>query len=137
MINFLDMVIPGTKKRVGDIKNRDELEGIVVSLNFHIASIQVELDEEWVAKENTGTPSDPEWLTKTRAEWRYAKNVVEALRLHGKTLKKASQNDHERKRQALFIECLREVTTPEVWLAAVEMLQTRFRAEKITEEGSP
>ena len=129
MIDPLDITLPESSRRVGDITDRDELERLMVSLHFELSTVQSEIDDAWVQREKYGVTADPQHLIEMKDDRRYLRSVIDAMRVHGKTLKKAGKLDHERRRQALFIECLRDVCTPEMWASAVFTFQTRFRAE--------
>jgi hypothetical protein len=129
MIDPLDITLPESNRRVRDITDRDELEQLMVSLHFELSTVQSEIDDAWVQREKYGVTADPQHLIEMKDDRRYLRSVIEAMRLHGKTLKKAGKSDHERRRQALFIECLRDVCTPEMWASAVFTFQIRFRAE--------
>ncbi len=129
MIDPLDITLPESDRRVGDITDRDELERLMVSLHFELSTVQSELDDAFVQFEKHGITADPQHLIEMKDERRYLRCVIDAMRVHGKTLKKAGKSDYERRRQALFIECLRDVCTPEMWASAVFTFQTRFRAE--------
>ena len=128
MIDPLEIKLPDGSRRVGEITDRAELDRLLVSLHFELATLQSEIDDAYVQFEKHGVTSDTQKLIEMKNERRYLRCVIDALRLHGKTLKKNSQNDHERTRQSLFIECLREVMTPEMWATAVSIFQTRYRA---------
>ena len=128
MIDPLDITLPESNRRIGDITDRDELERLMVALHFELATVQSEIDDAWVQREKYGVSADPQRLIEMKDDRRYLRSVIEAMRVHGKTLKKAGKSDHERRRQELFIECLRNVCTPEMWVSAVFTFLTRFRA---------
>ena len=128
MIDPLDITLPESNRRIGDITDRDELERLMVALHFELATVQSEIDDAWVQREKYGVSADPQRLIEMKDDRRYMRSVIEAMRVHWKTLKKAGKSDHERRRQELFIECLRNVCTPEMWESAVFTFQTRFRA---------
>jgi hypothetical protein len=134
MIDPLDITLPDSDRRVGDITSRSEAEQLLVSLHYELAEVQSELDDSWVQLEQRGIATDPQLLTEMKSERRFLRSVIEAVRLRAKTLKKDGKADHERKRQALFIECLRDVCPPEMWASAVHTFQMRFNAQMEMDE---
>ena len=129
MIDPLNITLPESNRRVGDITDRDELEQLMAAVYFELSTVESEIDDAWVQREKYGVTADPQHLTEMKDDRRYLRSVIDAMRLQRKTVKKAGKLDHERRRQALFIECLRDVCTPEMWASAVVTFQIRFRAE--------
>lgn len=127
-MDFMSIPVRDDGTTIYDIKTREQADTVLVELDFAIATLRNELDEAWSDKALRGIDSDADWLTDTKSELREKEAARNALRIHRATLKRESKGTHERIRQSILIESLKDVVTDTQWIEAITLFKTKYHA---------
>lgn len=127
-MDILSIAVRDDGTIIKDIESKEQAQLILIELDFSIATLRTELDDAWSDKEKRGLVADADWLTDTKAELREKEAARNALRIHVSNLKREGKDKHERIRQTILIESMRDVMTDVQWLEALTVFKNKFNA---------